>query len=356
MEQTDDLHTDIVIIGAGPIGIEMAAVLKRMDTDYVHFEAGQIGQTLTWWPRNTTFFSTTERIELAGIPAASTSQERMTGEEYLAYLRAITEQLDLQVRTYEPVTGIARVTEGFTVTSEQKGIQRRTSCRKIILANGDMDFPNLLRISGEDLPHVSHYFVDPHMYFRKDLLIVGGRNSAVESALRCWRAGARVTLSYRRAEFDERAVKHWLLPDLITQIELGTIRFLPETTPVEITPTHVRLRSLRDVSQIEEPADFVLLATGFAANTRLFEMAGIHLTGPERAPEVDPHTMESSIPGIYVAGTAAAGTQTKYRLFIENCHEHVGKIALALTGKWPDQLGTIPARQYEAPYEDFEAN
>lgn len=356
MNSPGDAATEVVLIGAGPIGIEMAAVLARLGVEYSHFEAGQIGQTLTWWPRNTYFFSTTERIELAGIPAPNITQQRLTGEEYLAYLRGIVEQLDLKIATYERVSGIERVGDGFVVTSSPRTGERRTACRKIILANGDMDFPNRLNIPGEDLAHVSHYFDDPHRYFRKELLIVGGRNSAVEAALRCWRAGSRVTLSYRRAKFDQRAVKHWLLPDLMTQIELGTIRFLPETVPVEIRAAEVVVQPVNGGERLAVPADFVLLATGFAADPRLFELAGVDLIGPERAPAVNPHTMETNVPGIYVAGTAAAGTQQKYRLFIENCHEHVGKIALALTGKWPDKLGTIPARQYEPPFEDIEAN
>lgn len=346
--------TEIIVIGAGPIGLELACALKRAGMEYLHFEARQIGYTMTWWPRNTYFFSTTERIEIAGIPAPTITQQRLTGEEYLAYLRSIVEQLDLQVNTYEPVIDIQRREDGFVVRTRPLAGERSYFSRKLILANGDMDFPNRLDIPGEDLPHVSHYFIDPHQYFRKQLLIVGGRNSAVEAALRCWRAGSKVTISYRQSDFDPRAVKHFLLPDLQAQIELGTIGFLPRTLPVEITPEHVTLEGPR--GRFKQPADFVLLSTGFAADSRLFEIAGVRLLGDARAPQYNPETMETNVPGLYVAGTAAAGSQRKYRLFIENCHEHVGKIVLALTGKWPEKLGTIPERQYEPPFEQIQAN
>jgi thioredoxin reductase (NADPH) len=348
--------TSVVIIGAGPIGLELAAALKRAGMDYLHFDAHQIGYTISWWPRNTHFFSTTERIEIAGIPAPSATQERLTGEEYLAYLRSIVEQLDLKINTYEPVTDIQRLESGFCVITRPLSGERRYHCWNIVLATGDMHAPNRLGIPGEDLPHVSHYFRDPHLYFRKRLLVVGGRNSAVEAALRCWRAGSQVTISYRRAEFDAQIVKHFLLPDLRAQIELGTIAFLPQTTPVEITPGHVILERIPTGERIEHPTDFVLLATGFTADMSLFQCAEVNLLGEECAPQYNPETMETNVPGIYVAGTAAAGSQKRYTLFIENCHAHVGKIVAALTGHWPDKIGTIPARQYDLPTEDIQAN
>lgn len=360
MTSNDVVSTQVAIIGAGPIGLEMAVVLKRLGVEYLHFEARQIGYTMSWWPRQTYFFSTTERIEIAGIPLPNTTQQRATGEEYLAYLRSVVEQLDLQINTYEPVVNIQPGEGGFFLTTRPQAGEQRYFCHKLILAIGDMHAPNLLGIPGEDLPHVSHYFEDPHKYFRKRLLIIGGRNSAAEAALRCWRAGSRVSISYRKAEFDADAVKHWILPDLKTQIELGTIQFYPETSPIEITPEHVLLEKLKDLEPTGErialPADFVLLNTGFVQDPCLFQMVGVNLTGEECIPEYNPETMETNVPGVYLAGTAAAGTQKHYRLFIENTHEHVGKIALALTGRWPDKLGTIPERQYEQPFEKFQDN
>jgi thioredoxin reductase (NADPH) len=354
-------HHDVAIIGAGPMGLELAVCLQRAGVDYIHFDAYQIGYTMTWWPRNTHFFSTTERLAIAGVPIQNNHQQRITGEEYLAYLRGIVEQFDLQIRTYEPVTALAPVPDGFVLTTQPLAGERRYLSQRVVLAIGDMHRPNLLHIPGEDLPHVAHYFRDPHDYFRKQLLLVGGRNSAVEAALRCWRAGADVTLSYRRAQFDERRVKHWLLPDLHAQIEAGTIRFLPETLPVEITPSHVVLTPTvegqpGDGRPIQHETDFVLLATGFHGDQRLLEMAGVDLRGANRVPVYNPETMETNVPGIYLVGTVAAGIQQHYTLFIENTHEHVGKITAAITGRWPEKLGSVPGRSYHLPFEQIEAN
>jgi thioredoxin reductase (NADPH) len=353
---------EIAIIGAGPIGLELAVALKLAGADYLHFDAKQIGYTISWWPRNTLFFSTTERIEIAGVPAPTTDQQRLTGEEYLAYLRSIVEQFDLKIYSYEPVVEIIPEKGGFSLKTAPLVGENRYFCRKLIIAKGNMDKPHLLNVPGEDLPHVSHYFSDPHLYFRKRLLIVGGRNSAVEAALRCWRAGAKVSVSYRRDKFDEKSVKHWILPDLLAQVEQGTIEFHPRTLVTEIHPGFASLSHCKpdafDPSgkSYSLAADFVLLLTGFEADQSLLEKVGVQLFGDQRAPQYNPETMETNIPGLYIAGTVAAGTETKYSLFIENTHVHVGRIVKALTGKWPERLGTIQSRSYDLPFEAIEAN
>jgi len=355
------ITTNVVIIGAGPIGLELAASLKRAGVEYFHFDAKQIGYTISWWPRNTNFFSTSERVAIAGIPIQNTHQQRITGEEYLTYLRMVVEQLDLRVNTYEPVVGIERQNNGFLLRTNPLAGEKHYFCQRLVLATGDMVKPNYLGIPGEDLPHVSHYFIDPHLYFQKELLVVGGKNSAVEAALRCWRSGSQVTVSYRRATFDKQSVKNWILPDLKTQIEKGNMTFYPETVPVEITPTHVVLAPTKNGERIAgepifHPTDFVLLCTGFVGDSSLLEQAGVTLHGDERVPEHNPDTMETDVPGLYIAGTAAAGSQRRYRLFIENCHIHAGKITKAVTEQWPEKLGTIPARKYELPLVDIQAN
>jgi thioredoxin reductase (NADPH) len=354
-------RTDVAIVGAGPIGLEVAATLHRAGVDYILFEAHQIGHTISWWPRNTHFFSTSERIAIAGIPIQHIYQGRVTGEEYLAYLRSVVESLDLRMNTYEPVAHIERRDEGFALRTRTLSGERAYLCRRVVLAKGDMDKPNRIGIPGEELSHVSHYFSDPHKYFRKRLLVVGGKNSAVEAALRCWRAGSQVTVSYRRAAFDEKSVKSTILPDLKTQIRVGNVGFLPETVPIEITPEHVVFGPCVDGQPIEgerilHPTDFVLLCTGYVPDMRLFEIAGVNLLGEERVPEHDAETMETNVPGLYVAGTAAAGDQRKYRLFIENCHHHVVKIAIAVTGQRPEKIGTIEARRYDVPLAEIQAN
>jgi thioredoxin reductase (NADPH) len=227
----------------------------------------------------------------------------------------------------------------------------------VVLAIGDMEHPHRLGIPGEDLPHVSHYFRDPHDYFRRRLLIVGGKNSAAEAALRCWRAGAEVTISYRRPQFDSGRVKHWILPDLEAQIAAGVIHFLPSTVPVEIGPGSVTLARTDGAGPLTcHETDFVLLNTGFRGDQSLMEVAGVDLRGDNRVPAFDPATMETNVPGLFVAGTAAAGVQQRYRLFIENCHQHAGKIAQAITGRWPAALGNAAGRNYQLPFDQIQAN
>src|SRR4051812_23508193 len=187
------LDAEVALVGAGPIGIEMAVALKRAGINYLHFDAKQIGYTISWFPYQTRFFSSNERIAIAGVPLQTADQTKATREEYLTYLRRVVQQFDLKVNTYEPVVGIERLDRvGFRLTTRPPGGERAFRCRHLVLCTGGTDHPRRLNVPGENLPHVSHYFDDPHKYFGKRLLIVGGKNSAVEAALRCHHAGARV--------------------------------------------------------------------------------------------------------------------------------------------------------------------
>jgi len=322
-------RTRVLVIGAGPIGLEVAFELKRRGIDYLHVDRDQVGSTIGWYPEQTTFFSSSDRIGIAGVPLQTPGQRKATKEEYLAYLRQVAIARELGVRTHEEVLALERTGGGFVAVTPKARIEAEA----VVLATGDMAAPRELGIEGEHHPHVSHYFVEPHRYFRKRLLIVGGKNSAVEAALRCWHAGAHVTLSYRREEFDERAVKYWLLPELKGRIHRGEIAAYMPSEPLHVTPTHVTLRGPE--GDFHVPADFVLLMTGYVADMSLFRMAGAELEGEEERPVVNEATMETSVPGLYVAGTASAGTQLGFRLFIENCHIHAKRIAAALAGEEP---------------------
>ena len=379
-------------MGAGPIGLELAVALKRLGVDYLHVDAGQVAQTISWYPRQARFFSSPERIAIAGVPLVTIDQSKATREDYLAYLRGVVQQFDLPIRTFERVTQIRRDPDvGFVVTTRRGETETTYLTKNVVLAIGDMHGPRLLHIPGEDLEHVDHYFEEPHRYFRQRLLIVGGRNSAVEAALRCYRAGAHVSISYRRDAFEGSSIKYWLLPEIESLIKHRKIGFYPRTVPTRITRSAVTLTTLPPEEDdatpassadptpaaasgdgqsaprpqaphhpervghhpgeaFDVPADFVLLLTGYVQDTTLLEQAGVELVGDNRAPQIDPQTMETNVPGLFIAGTAAAGTQVRFRLFIENCHPHVTRIAKAITGREPEPaLVNQVARQYGLP-------
>ncbi|MFG0315285.1 MAG: NAD(P)-binding domain-containing protein, partial [Phycisphaerales bacterium] len=206
--------------------------------------------------------------------------------------------------------------------------------RRIVLAIGNMHRPRMLGVPGEDLPHVSHYLEDPHKYLGKRVAIVGGRNSAVEAAIRLYRAGARVTLCQRRPELERDRIKYWLLPELEWLVKKQMVGFAPSSGVREIRDDAVVIE--RAGAREELPADFVLLLTGYVQEPELFKMLGIQLEGDERRPRLDRETMETSVPGVYVAGTATGGSQARARVFIENSHEHVARIVRAVTGREPE--------------------
>jgi thioredoxin reductase (NADPH) len=345
---------DVIVVGAGPIGLECAVRLRQRGRTVLVVDRGAVGQTITWFPRQMHFFSSNDRIAICGVPLQTLDQQKATREEYLAYLRQIVRIFDLDVRTFTPVTGIAREEGGLAVSvARADGTAGMLRARHVVLAIGDMDVPRRLGIPGEDLPHVSHYFDEPHRYLGRRLMIVGGKNSAVEAALRCFHAGARVSLSYRRADFDERSVKYWLLPELKSRIRQGEIGFHPATVPVAIGPDTITLRPVGEGGEADEaadavevPADDVLLLTGYVADTTLFRQAGVRLEAPDDLPVYDPDTMETEVPGLYVAGTATAGTQTSFAVFLENCHVHAERIAAHVAGDGAPAPG---AGRFELP-------
>jgi thioredoxin reductase (NADPH) len=352
------------LIGAGPIGLEMAVALKEAGIDYLHLEGGQIGHTISWFPRQARFFSSPERIAICGVPLLTIDQSKASREEYLTYLLTVARLFELPIRTYERVVKIERDGDSsgpFTVSTERSDGPHTYRARRIILAIGDMHrprrltHPTLPAVPGADLPHVSHYFDEPHPYVGQQLMIVGGRNSAVEAAVRCHRAGAHVSLSYRRSAVDA-SVKYWLKPEIEWLIESQAIHFYPETVPVEITPTHVHLAPTHDghpkegAAPAAVPADFVLLLIGYQMDSRLLEMAGVQLEGPQRRPVLDPDTNQTNVNGLYVIGTAAAGTQLRFKLFIENCHCHVVRVLRHLAGRDPTHINPLAySRLHEHP-------
>lgn len=342
----------VCLVGGGPIGLEVAYALKMAGIGYQQFEAGQIGHTMTWWAPQTRWFSSNERISICGLPLLTPDQGKATREQYLTYLRTVVQSFDLPINTYEPAVDVERHEDGtFTLTTAARGGHRKTRCEKIILAIGGTDFPRSMNVPGEDLPHVDGYFRDPHAYFGQKVVVVGGKNSAVEAALRCYHAGAKVTLVYRREALPEKSIKYWLMPEISGLMKAGRIRSHLGMEVEKITPTQVHLRGVTCAAngmtfeptgerQVVE-ADEVLKLIGYEQDKRLFKRAGVALEGPQERPVYDEQTMETNVPGIYVAGTAIGGTQSSFKVFLENCHGHGRKIVAHLTGKPPEEAQAL---------------
>ena len=338
-----ELSIRVCIVGGGPIGIELAVALKRRQIDFQLIEAGSIGQTMSWWAPQTRWFSSNQRISIAGVPLVTPDQQKATREQYLAYLRSVVTQFELNLQTYQKVVRVESIKDGgFKVyrrsaasssSSNDATHCETTRCDALVLAVGGTDFPRRLGIPGEDSPHVDGYLRDPHRYFGRRVMIVGGRNSAAEAALRLHHAGASVSICYRGDKLPSKSIKYWIAPELEGLIEAGRITAYFNTVPQSISPRHVDLRDPSTGSVFTVPADDVLVLIGYEQDKTLFNQCGVPLEGPSQSPVLDPKTMETNVAGIYVAGTAVAGTQSsKFTTFLENCHEHVDKIVAHLCG------------------------
>lgn len=322
------IKTKVAIIGAGPLGLELAISLKLAKVPYLQFDQGQAAQAIFNFPVGTRFFSSAERIGIAGIPIQTIDQQKCSREEYLAYIRSVIGQYQLSIKTYEKILSIQKTEEGeFLLKTETQNYLASI----VIIATGGTSFPRKLNVPGENLPFVHWQMQDPHAYFNKKVLIVGGKNSAVEAALRCFHAKAKVSLATRKAQFADKEIKYWLLPELLSRIEKDEIHCFYDSHITEILPGEVTL--LQKGIEIIEKTDFVVKAIGFDADLSLLKMAKVELQGEQNAPFYDLSTMETNISNLYVLGTIVGGTQKRYRVFIENTHHHIEKILLSISKK-----------------------
>ena len=310
-------HESTVIVGAGPIGLACAISAKRRGIDPLVIDAGAICESILRYPVGMTFFTTPERLEIGNHPI-TTSGAKPTREEALKYYRSVARVEELRIRTYTRLLDVRRE-KGRLVASVATGVgeqrEEAISCDRLVLATGYFDHPNLLRIPGEDLPHVSHYPDEPHRTSGLDVVIVGGKNSAVELALNAYRAGARVTLVYRGSAL-KPSVKYWLRPDIENRIKAGEIAARWSTTVCAITPRHVTVQDSSGTTS-ELPADLVYLLTGYQPDFDLFRRIGLELDPASGKPAHDPQTLETNVPGIHVAGSVTAGRFIS-EIFIEN--------------------------------------
>jgi thioredoxin reductase (NADPH) len=320
---------DVVIIGAGPTGLACGIEAKRAGLSAVNIDKGCLVNSLFHYPANMTFFTTPELLEIGDIPFPSAHQ-KPTRQEALEYYRKVTDHYQLNIRQYERVERIEGSDGNFRVaTCGLHDEPRVYQARKLVVATGYYDLPNLLSISGEHLPKVFHYYREPHPYYDTDVLVIGGKNSAAIAALELWRHGARVTLVHRGPGMHSH-VKYWIKPDIENRIKNGEVTAYFNTTVREITPQDVLIQTPEGELRLKN--DFVFALTGYHPDYTFLRSLGIRLSADECRPVCNPETLESNVPGAYVAGVIVAGSRTN-EIFIENGRFHGKQIAEDLKRK-----------------------
>jgi len=327
---------DVIIVGAGPSGLAAAITAKQYNLDYVVLEQGVLVNSIFRFPPQMVFFTTPELLEIGGLPFM-TPYEKPTRAEALNYYRKVVDKYELLISYDEAVLSITRESDGepgsegpvFAVeTRSSRGVRRVRHARHVVLAIGYFDRPVMLGIPGEDLPHVHHYYSEPHPYYRQRVVVVGGGNSAAESSLEMYRAGAHVTIVHRHSEL-KSTIKYWVRPDIENRIREESIAARFNACVSEIRPTSVVVRGPGGIEEI--PADAVFLLTGYRADAALMARAGIEFN-ERNGPHHNPETFETNVPGLFVAGGAIAGDETG-TVFIENGRFHGAKLIEVIAGR-----------------------
>lgn len=309
---------DVLIIGGGPTGIQVGIEAKKEGLKYRIIERGALVHSLYKFPVNMTFFSTSEKLEIGDIPFVS-HNPRPTRQEALEYYRRLYQHYDLHIQFYEEVLNVEGEVGNFLIKTD-KGEYK---AKNIVIATGFYSIPNLMHVPGEDLPHVSHYYSDPHEFIGRDLVIIGASNSACDAALECWHKGANVTMLIRGDDIGER-VKYWIRPNIINRIKEGSIAAIYNMEIKEITPTTVIYERSGKTEEIK--ADHVLALTGYRPDYDFLRKLNINIDTDEYAtPICTENTLQSSRKGIYLAGVINCGLKTN-QLFIENTRDHGMKI------------------------------
>ncbi|MFP5206630.1 MAG: YpdA family putative bacillithiol disulfide reductase [Acidobacteriota bacterium] len=320
---------DLLVIGAGPTGLACAIEAQKAGLRVVLVDKGCICNSLFHYPSHMTFFTTSELLEIGDIPFPSPNS-KPTRNEALEYYRQVAAYYRLDVRQYLLVRSVAGAEGDFTVhTADRFGRPGSLHARNLALATGYYDLPNLMDIPGEDLSKVHHYYNDPHPFSGLDVAVIGGKNSAAIAALELWRHGARVTLIHRGPEM-HRHVKYWIKPDIENRIKHGQIQAYFHSRVTEIAPDAITVESPQGRLTLKN--DFVFALTGYHPDFDFLERLGVVCGGVDRLPVCHKETLESNVPGVYLAGVIVAGSRTN-EIFIENGRFHGRQIAAALASK-----------------------
>ena len=320
----------VAVVGAGPCGLGAAIALKHAGLRVEVYDRSCVASSVASYPTYMTFFSTAEKISIGGLPFV-TAGEKPTRREALAYYRMAVQYFNLVLRLYEPVSEIVREGEHFVVRSQTPRGDVETPFEAVVVATGYFGTPNLLHVPGESLPHVTHLYHEGHDAFRREVVVVGGGNSAVDAALDLWRCGAKVTLVHFREGLDPN-VKPWVLPDITNRLKDGSITGRWNARVMRIDVDTVSIDGPSGPQTLR--ANQVYLMTGFTPSTGLLQQLGVSLDGDTGIPTHDRATMETDVDRVFVAGVLASGNDAN-KVFIENGRGHGALIARRLTASRP---------------------
>lgn len=327
-------HYDLICIGAGPTGLATAIEAKRAGMRPLVIDKGCLCNSLFHYPVNMVFFTTPELLEIGDLPLTCAT-EKPTRTDALKYYRKTAEHFQLELALFETVENIDGQDGHFRVHVKSKVGGRSTyEGSKLAIATGYYDLPNQLSIPGEDLPHVSHYYTEPHEFWGQDVVVIGGKNSAAEAALDLYRSGARVTLVHRRKELGS-TIKYWVRPDIENRIRAGQVRALFEAQVTRFEPECLYVQTHSGEQAL--PARQVFALTGYHPDFNFLRSLGVELDLQTNKPRINSQSLESNVPGLFLAGVVIGGNATS-EIFIENGRFHGKQIVAAIAGR------ELPAR------------
>jgi thioredoxin reductase (NADPH) len=315
---------DIIIVGGGPCGLAAAIAFKEIGLNPLIIEKGNVVNAIYHYPTHQTFFSTSEKLEIGDVPFI-TENYKPKRNQALVYYRDVVKRKRLRINSFEKVSKVLEEENGFQVVTNKQTYQTQFA----VIATGYYDHPNYMKVPGEDLPKVSHYFKEAHPYFDKDVCVIGGKNSSVDAALELVKAGARVSVLYRGKEYSS-SIKPWILPEFEALVRNDTITMEFNSDIIEITNDQVRYK--KDGKEKTIYNDFVFAMTGYRPDHQFLKNMGINIDEETGRPLFDPETMETNIEGIYIAGVIAAGNNAN-EIFIENGRFHGSLIAQSIKKK-----------------------